>query len=79
MQKTILDYIQENLLNNDDITLSADDDILGSGLVDSLGIMKIIQFIEKKFEVKVPPEDMIIENFISVNAMEIYLNGLKTS
>jgi acyl carrier protein len=36
--------------------------------------MKLVGFIEKEFEVKVPPEDIIIENFMDVEAIEKYLN-----
>ena len=36
-------------------------------------------FIEEKFEVKVPPQDMTIENFMTVGAIGNYLERLKTA
>lgn len=80
MSNKIINYIKEEILNNtEDITIEVDEDLLGSGLIDSLGIMKLIQFIEKSYEVKIPPEDMTIENFISVEAIETYLEQLKSA
>jgi len=74
MNKTILDYITKELTNEQlEDELHSDDDLLGGGILDSLGMMKLILFIEERFEVKVPPEDMVIENFMTVNHINEYL------
>jgi acyl carrier protein len=79
MTATLIDYIQNTLLvGQSGLNLKADDDLLESGLVDSLSIMKMIVFIEKEFEVKIPPQDLIIDNFITVNAIKDYLDGIKS-
>lgn len=76
MNDIILKYIQEQLLNNEiEADLEAEDDLLGDGILDSLGMMKLILFIETEFETKVPPQDMIIENFMTVNHITKYLSG----
>lgn len=74
MGNEIIKYIEEQLLNiKGDTKIGIDEDLLTSGLLDSLSIMKLIQFIENTFDVKIPPEDMTIEHFISVEAMEEYI------
>ena len=76
----IIDYIQEQLLSNQaEINLSAQDDLLGSGLIDSIGIMRLIRFIENTFDIVVPPEDMIIEHFMTVSDIETYINSTKSN
>ncbi|MEK7723458.1 MAG: acyl carrier protein [Acidobacteriota bacterium] len=73
-QEIIIKYIQENLLNGkDEIQLSSDDDLLGSGLIDSMGIMKLVAFVEDTFNLTIPPEDMVIENFMDVKAIVNYI------
>ena len=73
-QATITKYIQENLLSrNGEIELVPEDDLLGSGLLDSMGVMRLVSFLEESFQVKIPPEDIIIENFINVNAITKYV------
>jgi acyl carrier protein len=76
MTKELINYIQTELLGNpSDFQLSAEDDLLTSGLVESIGMMKLIGFIEKTWDTKIPPQDMLIENFISVNAICQYLEN----
>ncbi|MFD1162111.1 MULTISPECIES: acyl carrier protein [Hwangdonia] len=73
MDKTILIYIKEQLLNNDiEDDFDADDDLLGSGILDSLGMVQLIAFVEKEFKIAVLPEEMIIENFMTVNHIVNY-------
>jgi len=75
-QATITKYIQENLLSKKgQIELSPEDDLLGSGLLDSMGVMRLVSFLEDTFQVKIPPEDIIIENFINVNAITKYVES----
>ena len=76
MTETIIDYILKELIGEDE-PLQADDDLLNSGLVDSIGIMRLIGFIESKYDMKVPPQDMVIENFISVEAIVQYIEQVK--
>lgn len=78
MQKIIIEYIENDLLSGQgDLQLTADEDLLTTGLIDSLGIMKLLAFLEEQFNVKVPAEDMTIENFMTVELMENYLKTLQ--
>jgi len=75
-QAIITKYIQENLLTGKgDIELSADDDLLGSGLLDSMGVMRLVGFVEKTFHITIPPEDIVIENFMDVKAITNYVES----
>ena len=40
-----------------------------SGVVDSLGIVKLLAFIEQKFRVELQDEDFVPENFETINSM----------
>ena len=64
-------------MNDTDILLDTNDDILSSGLIDSIGVMQLITFIEENFNVEVSPEDMVIENFVTIDAMESYIKNTK--
>ena len=74
----LIGYIQERLLNGSkEVTVSPEADLLSSGLVDSIGMMQLIGFIENEFDFKVPPEDMIIENFLTIDAISSYIERRK--
>ncbi|MEM7453228.1 MAG: acyl carrier protein [Planctomycetota bacterium] len=71
---TLLEFIKNDLAADKDISdLRPDDDLLEGSIVDSLGIMRLITFIEKEFGFAVPSEDVVIENFLTVSAIVEYL------
>ena len=72
-QEILKKYVSEDLLNGR-LQIEAEDDLLGDGLVDSMGIMWLIAFIEEKFEINLPLEDVTIENFRTVKLIDAYLN-----
>ena len=72
MKDEIRAYIETELLG-DGSTLADSDDLLSTGRVDSVGIMSLVVFIEATFGVEVPPEDVTVENFLSLDAVEAYL------
>ncbi len=79
MSKVILEYISEVLINEElEDALEIQDDLLGSGILDSLGMMKLISFLEIEFDLKVAPEEMIIENFMTVEHINEYLKTKST-
>lgn len=76
MTDKIINYIQQEILEGTNtIRITEEEDLLGSGLVDSMGMMKLIAFIEETFSTQIPPEDLVIENFMTVGDMERYLTS----
>lgn len=76
MEETIIQYIIEEFHSGDtNLEISPADDLLGSGLVESMSMMRLITFIEEKYEFKVSPQDMTIENFMTVAAMVDYVTS----
>jgi acyl carrier protein len=73
-KQTLKDFISEELLDGKKLDPIADDqDLLLSGLVDSLGVVRMISFIEQTMEVAIPPEDVTLENFQTVDNIVRYL------
>jgi len=78
MEKEIIQFIIKELHNNaEDVEILPEDDLLGSGLVDSMGMMRVIQFLEETYDFKIPPQDMTIEYFMTVEAMTTYIKSRK--
>ena len=55
--------------------LNDDDRLLQKGVVDSMGVMEVLTFMETEFSVTVPGEDLTEENLGSISAMAGYLAG----
>lgn len=61
-------FIQANLLVlEEDTELSDVDNIFQLGYVNSLFAMKLLNYVEKEFNIKIENEEMEIRNFSSVN------------
>ena len=73
MREELARYIATDLLNQRDLVIGEDDDLLASGLLDSLGAMELIHYIERDLRIEVPAEDVTIENFASLRAIDAYL------
>lgn len=46
-----------------------DSNLISNGKLDSLDIMNLIMMLEEKFDIEIDPEDVLSENFESVEAM----------
>ena len=66
--------VHELLKKPDGFQLSQDDELLLSGMIDSLGIMLLVSFIAEKTDYEVPPQDVTIENFSTIRTLVDYLN-----
>ncbi len=79
MQKTeilarLRSYVEENFLYmRPDFELADDASLLGNGIVDSMGVMEVIAFIEEDLGVVVADEDITEENVGSMNAIADYV------
>ena len=61
-------YILENFLfTEDEGELKNTDSFLDSGIIDSTGILEVINFLEEEFNLQVDDDEMIPENLDSVN------------
>jgi len=56
-----------------DAPLPDDEDILLSGLLDSIAVMRLVAFLEMEFGVTIPPEDVTVANLANVDAIVAYL------
>jgi acyl carrier protein len=63
--QTLGDYIKEQY----DAKLDKQENIFNSGIIDSLGFVNLIGFISEAFEIKFEPEDLIEDNFYSLERM----------
>lgn len=71
----IRDYIQETILNHSPEAIADDQDLLLSGILDSLSVMRLVAWLEKECEIKIPPEDILVEHFGSLKQIASYLSS----
>lgn len=59
----------EITIDTDKKSLGPNEDLLEQGLIDSLKIIRVIELMENKFGIKIADEEIIPENFMSINSM----------
>lgn len=79
VKEEIRQYVAENFLFSDNgFELDNDESFLEAGVVDSLGVLELVTFVEENFDVQVPDEEIVPDNFDSVNRLADYI-GRKRS
>jgi acyl carrier protein len=62
-------FVQEGTGREAAIAVTPDTDVIAEGLVDSLGIFRLIAFVEEKFMVTIEPDEVLLENFQTLRAL----------
>jgi len=65
--------IQNEILNEPDFEIEADQDLLLSEILDSLRVTLLIQHLESVCDISIPPEDVTLENFSTLECIADYL------
>lgn len=70
-----------NALKRDTGQLANADSLLEAGVIDSLGVLELVGYIETQYGVQVSEDEMMPENFDSVDAIAAFvtrrLNGTR--
>lgn len=77
MNEKIISYIKDEVTNEAIDHIDANEDLLGNGIIDSIGLIKLISFLEQEYRISIPPEDMTVENFMTPQSITEYILKLK--
>ena len=69
IENQIKQFIQKNLYFAEDSALEDDASFLETGVVDSTGVMELVAFVQTEFGITVEPQEIVVENFDSVNKL----------
>lgn len=71
-------FILENFLFSDDQSeLNDDDSFLEEEIIDSTGILEVIEFLEEEEGIKVEDEELVPDNLDSVDKIVSFVNKKK--
>jgi len=77
MIEELREYIKNEIIGDSNFELSIEQDLLISGLIDSMNLIQIVSYIEEKISKKIPATDIVIGNFRNIQAMSDYIETLK--
>lgn len=70
----IRQHLLTEILNDPSLDLAPDQDLLLSGLLNSVGVMRLIAWLESECKISIPAEDILVEHFGSLNQIKQYLD-----
>lgn len=74
VKNKVLDYIVDNFLMGDGAnTIEEHTSFLDIGIIDSTGVIELVAFLEKTYDIRVEDEEMVPENLDSLSNIERYV------
>ena len=75
-KEQIRQFITSELISNDNGKKLEDaTPLLESGIIDSLGMIKLVVFLENKFSIQVTDQELQPENFKNLDALSLMVEG----
>ena len=76
IKEKLRNFIIENFMfGSEDASLDDDDSFRDEGIIDSTGVLEAVVFIEDEFGFEVSDDELVPENFDSLNKLLSYVNG----
>jgi len=67
IKKTVLEYVIEEYLEDENEELTYDTPLISGGIVDSFSMVSLKRFLESKYKISIPDEKATPEAFDSVD------------
>lgn len=67
--------IENFMFGSKDASLDDDDSFRDEGIIDSTGVLVVVGYIEDEFGFEVSSDELVPENFDSLNKLLSYVNG----
>jgi len=67
MEKVIIDFIKENfIMGRSDVVLDPEQSLIESGIIDSTGVLELVEFLEATYGIHIEDEELVPENLETV-------------
>ncbi len=76
-QARIQAFIYEQFPLSRNLQVSVTDNLFSAGVVDSLGILDLVTFLENEFQIVVSDDELTPENFETIQGMAQFLENKK--
>jgi len=70
----VMEFVKEDLLIEDDTGSLTVDTPLLDGVIDSLGLMQLVAFLEEEFAIEIDDMDVTVAHFRTITDIERFVN-----
>jgi acyl carrier protein len=76
IEDVLIEFLKENCLpQKKEIIVKHEDHLFNSGILDSAGLLHFVGYIEIRFDISIPDEDLIPEKFTTIASMADYIRS----
>ena len=75
IRTTLTDYLTKEFFADDPESLNAQTGLLSLGIIDSISVMVLVQFIETSFSFEFEPHEVDADNLDSVDKMVVFIQN----
>ncbi|MCC4245949.1 acyl carrier protein [Stappia indica] len=79
VQKNLLAYLMDNSGVNVSGGIDPEENLLDSGILDSLGIAEVTEYMEKEFGIAIDEDEITSQNYKTLNALSGFCHSKITS
>lgn len=78
IKQDLFAYIMKNV-HSESKNVTEETLLFREGILDSMGFILLIEYLENKYAIKANDEDLIEDNFESIKAIELFIQNKKTT
>lgn len=78
IKEEMMAYLQNKSFMDSSTKLNDDDSLTMKGIIDSIGLIELIDFISEKYSIEIPEDLLTPENFDSINGIVNIIQKLTT-
>ena len=75
----IRDFVVENFLLGSENGLTSSQSLLDAGIVDSTGVLELVGFLERTYQIQIADEDLVPENLDSIDSMARFVRAKRAA
>jgi acyl carrier protein len=73
IEREVHSFVITNFLFGQSVDLQPNDSLLGRGLIDSTGVLELVDFLEERYDIKVEDEEVIPGNLDTIRNVVTYV------
>ena len=73
--QNVREFVTSNFIFEEAVQLKADQSLLETGIVDSTGILELVNYLEETYSISIDDEELVPDNLDSVNKIAAYVGN----
>ncbi len=71
--------VKEFMYDQPDVVLTNDFALVEQGIIDSMGIFRLISMLEEEFDITIEPDAVMLDNFATINDIKNMILTIKST